>query len=216
MLPPSGRATFEENCETASNAFARPVRSGLQVTEENAHRVGLAIGSGIGGLPSIEKHHEILLESGPRRVSPFFIPGALINMVAGNLSIQYGMKGPNIALVSACTTGTHNIGLAARSIVHGDADVAHAGGVTDTQVIIRPERDAGNRRHFFFFQQPCAKVRGREAGLGGPDADSAADVDAAAGDLRAGGGVVGHLVGELGGHRVAGVDEPAGAAEPRF
>lgn len=101
--------------------------SGLEVTEENAHRIGLAIGSGIGGLPSIEKHHSILLESGPRRVSPFFIPGALINMVAGNISIQYGMKGPNLALVSACTTGTHNIGLAARSIVYGDADVMVAG-----------------------------------------------------------------------------------------
>lgn len=101
--------------------------SGIQVTEENAHRIGLAIGSGIGGLPSIEKHHSVLLESGPRRISPFFIPGALINMIAGNVSIQYGMKGPNIALVSACTTGTHNIGLAARSIAYGDADVMIAG-----------------------------------------------------------------------------------------
>jgi len=101
--------------------------SGLQVTEANAHRVGLAVGSGIGGLPSIEKHHSILLDSGPRRISPFFIPGALINMIAGNLSIQYGMKGPNIALVSACTTGTHNIGMAARCIAYGDADVMVAG-----------------------------------------------------------------------------------------
>jgi 3-oxoacyl-[acyl-carrier-protein] synthase II len=101
--------------------------SGIQVTEENAHRIGLAIGSGIGGLPSIEKHHSILLESGPRRISPFFIPGALINMIAGNVSIQYGMKGPNIALVSACTTGTHNIGVAARTIAYGDADVMVAG-----------------------------------------------------------------------------------------
>lgn len=101
--------------------------SGLQVTETNADRIGLAIGSGIGGLPSIEKHHSVLLESGPRRISPFFIPGALINMIAGNLSIQYGMKGPNISLVSACTTGTHNIGVAARSIVCGDADVMIAG-----------------------------------------------------------------------------------------
>jgi 3-oxoacyl-[acyl-carrier-protein] synthase II len=99
----------------------------LEVTEANAHRVGLAIGSGIGGLPSIEKHHITLLESGPRRISPFFIPGALINMIAGNLSIQYGMKGPNIALVSACTTGTHNIGFAARCIMYGEADVMVAG-----------------------------------------------------------------------------------------
>lgn len=101
--------------------------SGLEVTEANAHRIGLAIGSGIGGLPSIERHHATLLESGPRRISPFFIPGALINMIAGNVSIQYGMKGPNIALVSACTTGTHNIGAAARTIVYGDADVMVAG-----------------------------------------------------------------------------------------
>ncbi len=101
--------------------------SGLVVTEDNAHRMGMAIGSGIGGLPTIEKYHSILLESGPRRLSPFFIPGALINMIAGNLSIQYGMKGPNLSLVSACTTGTHNIGLAARSIIFGDADVMVAG-----------------------------------------------------------------------------------------
>ena len=101
--------------------------SSLQVTEANAHRIGLAVGSGIGGLPFIEKYHATLLESGPRRISPFFIPGALINLTAGNLSIQYGMKGPNIALVSACTTGTHNIGLAARFIAYGDADVMIAG-----------------------------------------------------------------------------------------
>lgn len=101
--------------------------SRIEVNEANAHRIGLAIGSGIGGLPSIEKHHQILLESGPRRLSPFFIPSALINLIAGNLSIQYGMKGPNIALVSACTTGTHNIGLAARSILYGEADVMVAG-----------------------------------------------------------------------------------------
>lgn len=101
--------------------------SGLEVTEANAHRIGLAVGSGIGGLPSIERSHLVLLESGPRRITPFFIPGALINMIAGNLSIQYGMKGPNIALVSACTTGTHNIGVAARTIAFGDADVMIAG-----------------------------------------------------------------------------------------
>ena len=101
--------------------------SGLEVTEANAHRIGLAIGSGIGGLPSIEKHHTTLLESGPRRISPFFIPSVLINMISGNVSIQYGMKGPNISLVSACTTGTHNIGAAARTIAYGDADVMVAG-----------------------------------------------------------------------------------------
>lgn len=101
--------------------------AGITVTEFNAHRIGMAIGSGIGGLPSIEKSHANLLESGPKRISPFFIPSALINMIAGNLSIQYGMKGPNIALVSACTTGTHNIGIAARTIAYGDADIMIAG-----------------------------------------------------------------------------------------
>lgn len=102
--------------------------SGLTVTDENAHRIGLAIGSGIGGLPMIEKCHEVLLDSGPRRITPFFIPSAIINMIAGNVSIMYGMRGPNIAAVTACTTGTHNIGLAARTIAYGDADVMVAGG----------------------------------------------------------------------------------------
>lgn len=102
--------------------------AGIEITESNASRVGLAFGSGIGGLPIIEKSHSILIESGPRKISPFFIPAALINMVAGNLSIMYGMRGPNIAVVSACTTGTHNIGLAARTIAYGDADVMVAGG----------------------------------------------------------------------------------------
>lgn len=102
--------------------------SGITVTEENAHRIGLAIGSGIGGLPMIEKCHSVLLESGPRRISPFFIPGVIINMIAGNVSIMYGMRGPNIAVVTACTTGTHNIGLAARAIAYGDADVMVTGG----------------------------------------------------------------------------------------
>ncbi len=101
--------------------------SGIQVTEQNANRIGLAIGSGIGGLPFIEKTHSVLLDSGARRISPFFIPGALINLIGGNVSIQYGMRGPNIAVVSACTTGTHNIGLAARAIAYGDADVMVAG-----------------------------------------------------------------------------------------
>lgn len=102
--------------------------SGLEVTEANAHRIGVAIGSGIGGLPMIERSHAILLESGPRKISPFFIPGAIINMTSGILSIMYGMRGPNIAVVTACTTGTHNIGLAARTIAYGDADVMVAGG----------------------------------------------------------------------------------------
>lgn len=101
--------------------------SGLVVTDANAHRIGFAIGSGIGGLPFIERSHNVLLEGGPRKISPFFIPGALINMIAGIVSMQYGMRGPNIAVVSACTTGTHNIGLAARAIAYGDADVMIAG-----------------------------------------------------------------------------------------
>lgn len=99
----------------------------LEVTDENEYRIGLAIGSGIGGLPSIEKNHSVLLESGQRRLSPFFIPSALVNMISGCVSIDYGMKGPNISLVSACTTGTHNIGVAARTIAYGDADVMIAG-----------------------------------------------------------------------------------------
>jgi 3-oxoacyl-[acyl-carrier-protein] synthase II len=102
--------------------------SGFEVTESNADRIGVAIGSGIGGLPIIEKSHSILLESGPRKISPFFIPSAIINMISGNVSIMYGMRGPNIAVVTACTTGTHNIGFAARMIAYGDADIMVAGG----------------------------------------------------------------------------------------
>ena len=102
--------------------------SGLEVTEENAPRIGCAIGSGIGGLPMIEKNVDVLNTSGPRRVSPFFVPGSIINMIAGNLAIKYGFKGPNIAITTACTTGTHNIGQAMRMIQYGDADVMFAGG----------------------------------------------------------------------------------------
>jgi 3-oxoacyl-[acyl-carrier-protein] synthase II len=102
--------------------------SKLVITEDNADRIGLAVGSGIGGLPLISKSTTVLTDGGPRKISPFFIPGAIINMIAGNLSIQYNMRGPNIAVVTACTTGTHNIGLAARTIAYGDADVMLAGG----------------------------------------------------------------------------------------
>ncbi|HEX6592018.1 MAG TPA: beta-ketoacyl-ACP synthase II [Moraxellaceae bacterium] len=102
--------------------------AGLTVTEENAGRIGVATGSGIGGLTSIERNHELLLEGGPRKVSPFFVPGSIINMSAGMLAIKLGLKGPNIALVTACTTGTHSIGLAGRLISYGDADVMLAGG----------------------------------------------------------------------------------------
>lgn len=102
--------------------------AGLEIKEENAARYGVAVGSGVGGLPGIEKFHSTLTQSGARRISPFFLPSVLINMLAGNISILYGMRGPNIAVVSACTTGTHNIGLAARAIACGDADVMIAGG----------------------------------------------------------------------------------------
>lgn len=102
--------------------------SGLEVTEQNAHRIGAAIGSGIGGLGLIEENHTKLINSGPKRLSPFFVPSTIINMIAGQLSIMLGLQGPNISIVTACTTGVHNIGQAARMIVYGDADVMVAGG----------------------------------------------------------------------------------------
>lgn len=102
--------------------------SGIEITEANAHRVGVSVGSGIGGLPLIQKNHRALLEGGPRKISPFFIPSIIINMASGYISIQHGAKGPNLATVTACTTGTHNIGLAGRTIQYGDADVMICGG----------------------------------------------------------------------------------------
>lgn len=102
--------------------------SGLNLETESTDRIGVAIGSGIGGLPVIQKNCLALEASGPRKISPFFIPGSIINMVAGMVSITYGLKGPNISIVSACTTGTHNIGHAARMIAYGDADVMVTGG----------------------------------------------------------------------------------------
>jgi len=102
--------------------------SGIEANESNAHRIGCAIGSGIGGLPMIEKTHDTLNNSGPRRVSPFFVPGSIINMISGNVAIKYGLRGPNIAITTACTSGTHNIGHAMRMIQYGDADVMVAGG----------------------------------------------------------------------------------------
>ena len=102
--------------------------SGNAVTPQTAERVGVNFGSGIGGLPLIEATHDELLKNGPRRVSPFFIPGSIINMIAGNLSIMLGAKGPNLAIVTACTTSTHCIGEAAKMIRYGDADVMIAGG----------------------------------------------------------------------------------------
>ncbi|HSH56528.1 MAG TPA: beta-ketoacyl synthase N-terminal-like domain-containing protein, partial [Halomonas sp.] len=102
--------------------------AGLECNAENAHRIGVAIGSGIGGLPMIEHNHNALLKSGPRRISPFFVPGSIINMISGNLAIRHGFRGPNIAITTACTTGTHNIGYSARTIAYGDADVMVCGG----------------------------------------------------------------------------------------
>lgn len=106
--------------------------AGIQITEANAERVGVCIGSGIGGLPLIEETHSDLLNKGFRRISPFFVPGSIINIIAGHLSILYGLKGPNLALVTACTTGTHSVGEAARMIKYGDADVMLAGGAEST------------------------------------------------------------------------------------
>ena len=102
--------------------------SGLTESPDDAHRIGIAIGSGIGGINTIEATHSVLLKGGPRRVSPFFVPGCVINMISGNLSIRFGFKGPNIAVVTACTTGTHNIGIGGRMIQYGDADVMVVGG----------------------------------------------------------------------------------------
>jgi len=104
------------------------IDSGLEVTEENAERIGVSIGSGIGGVSGIEKGFATFQKSGPRRISPFFVPSNIINMISGNLSIMHGLKGPNLAIVTACSTGTHSIGDAARIIEYGDADVMIAGG----------------------------------------------------------------------------------------
>ncbi len=102
--------------------------SGIEVTEKNAERIGVAIGSGIGGITGIEECYATYENSGPRRISPFFVPGNIINMISGNLSIKYGLKGPNFAIVTACSSGTHSIGDAARLIKYGDVDVMVAGG----------------------------------------------------------------------------------------
>ena len=102
--------------------------SGIEVTEKNSERIGVAIGAGIGGLQGIEAGYDSYLKGGPKRISPFFIPSNIINMIAGNLSIMYGMKGPNTAIVTACSSGTHNIGSAGRMIQYGDADVMISGG----------------------------------------------------------------------------------------
>lgn len=108
------------------------VDSGLVITEENAERCGVLVGSGIGGLPMIEETHTEYVERGARRISPFFVPGSIINMISGHLSINLKLKGPNLGAVTACTTGLHSLGLAARLIQYGDADVMIAGGAEST------------------------------------------------------------------------------------
>ncbi len=106
--------------------------SGIEANAANAHRIGVIVGSGIGGLPMIEETHTELLQRGPRRISPFFVPASIINMISGHLSIHFGLKGPNLAIVTACTSGTHSIGEAMRIIEYGDADVMIAGGAEST------------------------------------------------------------------------------------
>jgi 3-oxoacyl-[acyl-carrier-protein] synthase II len=106
--------------------------SGLPITDDNRDRIGCIVGSGIGGLPLIEENHSEVVNRGPRRISPFLIPGAIINMISGNVSIMYGLRGPNFAIVSACTTGLHSIGESARIIERGDADAMLAGGSEST------------------------------------------------------------------------------------
>jgi 3-oxoacyl-[acyl-carrier-protein] synthase II len=106
--------------------------SGITISDQNAERIGVMVGSGIGGLPMIEDTKSELLSRGPRRISPFFVPGSIINMISGHLSILFNLKGPNVAAVTACTTGLHSIGLAARLIQYGDADVMVAGGAEST------------------------------------------------------------------------------------
>jgi len=110
--------------------------SGLEVTEANATRIGVNIGSGIGGLPMIEETHNDVLKGGPRKISPFFIPSTIINMISGNLSIMHGLKGPNLAMVTACTTSAHCIGESGRLIEYGDCDVMVAGGAEATVTLL--------------------------------------------------------------------------------
>ena len=104
------------------------MNSGLEVTDENRKRIGVAVGSGIGGLGTIEENHNLLNEKGPRKISPFFVPASIINMISGHVSINYGLQGPNFSMVTACTTGTHSIGFGSRCIAYGDADVMVVGG----------------------------------------------------------------------------------------
>jgi 3-oxoacyl-[acyl-carrier-protein] synthase II len=128
-IPPRDARRMDEFMHYGIAASVDAVQdSGLEVNEENGHRIGVAMGAGIGGLATIEENHDRYLASGARKISPFFIPGSIINMTSGNVSIMYGMTGPNLSIVTACATSTHSIGIAARSVIHGDADVMLAGG----------------------------------------------------------------------------------------
>ena len=128
-LPPKEVRKFDDFILYGLGAAAQAIEdSGLVIDEEMAPRVGAAIGSGIGGIASIEKNALIVADSGPRRISPFFVPGSITNMIAGYLSIRYGFCGPNLAVTTACTTGTHNIGLGYRLIAWGEADAMIVGG----------------------------------------------------------------------------------------
>jgi 3-oxoacyl-[acyl-carrier-protein] synthase II len=128
-MPKKEARKFDDFIQYGVAASVQAIKdSGLEITEKNADRVGVCVASGLGGVETIENNHKQLLDKGPRRVSPFLIPGSIINMVAGQLSIMYGLKGPNISIVTACTTGVHNIGHAARMIAYGDADAMVAGG----------------------------------------------------------------------------------------
>lgn len=129
FLPPKDVRKFDDFILYGLAAAVQAMEdSGLVIDEAIAPRMGAAVGSGIGGIASIEKNHQIVLDSGPRRISPFFVPGSIVNMIAGYLSIRYGFSGPNLSITTACTTGTHNIGLGARLISWGEADVMLVGG----------------------------------------------------------------------------------------
>lgn len=128
MEPKEARRMAQFVCYGVEAARQAILDANLTIDDSNAHRIGVAVGSGIGGLQDIVANHEAMVQGGPRKVSPFFIPGAIINMVAGMIAIKYGCKGPNISLVTACATGAHNIGASYRSIQLGEADIMIAGG----------------------------------------------------------------------------------------
>ncbi len=132
-IPPKEARRMDVFIHYGIAASVQAIRdSGIEISDANRERIGVIVGSGIGGLPMIEDNHTELMNRGPRRVSPFLIPGSIINMISGNLSIMYGLKGPNLAIVTACTTGLHSIGEAGRLIEYGDADVMIAGGAEST------------------------------------------------------------------------------------